>query len=88
MKTKYLFLCIGAFLFSQVSLAQKTIRGTVYDENEIPVAFANVLLLQARDSTLITGTITTENGEFELENSASEDVVIKISLLGYKDFVS
>ncbi len=66
--------------------AQRSITGGVVDEQNAPVPYANVILLKVRDTTMITGTITTEEGRFELINSSNEPVLVQVMLIGYKDF--
>lgn len=62
-----------------------TISGTVKDIGNKPVAFANILILQAQDSIAITGVSSDENGNFILENIKSESYILKTSFIGYKD---
>ncbi len=84
-----LFLFRVIALFANTALiAQQSITGLVMDEQNTPVSFANILLLKAQDSTMITGTISTEEGTFELMNSAEEPVLVQVTLIGYKDFFS
>ena len=52
--------------------------GYVYDENNEPVAFANVIF---KDST--EGTITDENGRFYLESENNWEALV-VSFLGYE----
>ena len=61
----------------------QTISGKVIDEQNEPVEFANVALFSLPDSTLITGTITNERGEFTL-NESNVGRFLQISFLGYK----
>ena len=58
--------------------AQTKVSGHVYDENNEPVAYANVLF---KGST--TGTITNENGRFYLESDEVWDTLV-VSFLGYE----
>lgn len=76
-------------IFAKTALiAQQPITGLVIDEQNTPVPFANVILLKARDTTMINGTTSTEEGKFELMNSSDKPVLVQVSLLGYKDFFS
>ena len=55
-------------LFTNSLFAQHTIKGKLVTETNNPVAFANVILLDAQDSTSVyKGTISEDNGEFLLE---------------------
>ena len=62
--------------------AQEYYKGVVLNSNGNGVEFANVALLNSKDSTLIMGTVTNSKGQFEL-NSSSKGL-LKISCLGYK----
>lgn len=75
------FLLISICLLQQ-AVAQVSISGTVRAENEEPVAFANVLLLNSVDSTLISGTITGQDGSFILK-SRPGDFLLNLSMVGY-----
>lgn len=58
--------------------SQTKVSGYVFDENEQPVAFANILFKGSTE-----GTITNEDGRFYLESDNTWDTVI-ISFLGYE----
>ena len=57
--------------------------GRVLDSHQHPVDFANVALLNVRDSTLITGGVTNENGQFVIPCEARK-AIVKVSCVGYK----
>lgn len=59
------------------------ITGKVVDENELPLAYANVIM-QSADSTFLTGTVTDTSGVFFLEENP-EAVRIQISFISYRD---
>ncbi|WP_019538037.1 outer membrane beta-barrel family protein [Proteiniphilum acetatigenes] len=60
------------------------LNGTVKDQNDDPVEFANIALYSLPDSSLVSGTTTNSEGKFSLisENSANE--FLKISFIGYE----
>ena len=66
--------------------AQK-ITGIVLDASGKPQEFANALLLQTKDSSLVKGAITDEKGYFEIENTEGS-VFLHISMVGFKNFSS
>ena len=70
-----------------VECVQKTptrYKGTVVDEQSQPLPFANVVLLSASDSTLITGGVTNESGYFAIPvQQPSTDILLRISFIGY-----
>lgn len=69
-------LTVNSFVYSQ------TISGTVFNNENMPIPFANVILCSS-DSAFIDGTLTDENGFFSIENHSNVDM-INISCLGYE----
>ena len=63
-----------------MNLSAQTIKGKVTDENNEPLAYANVML-QTADSTYLEGTMTDTLGLFVL-NSSPEAEAIQISFIG------
>ena len=69
------------FLFTIASLvgySQTKVSGYVYDENQEPVAYANIIFKGSFE-----GTITDENGRFYLESNKTWPTLI-VSFVGYK----
>ena len=64
------------------SYAQEVLKGRVLDEEDKPVAYANVALLAKADSTVTSGTITAEDGTFTIPSA--EDGILMVSMLGYE----
>ncbi len=68
--------------------SQHDLSGKVSDGNNEPVVFANVILLNAQDSTRVyKGTVSSEQGRYEFENIEKQNYLLKISFVGYKDFL-
>lgn len=65
-----------------VTFAQSNLAGKVQDTQSAPIAYATVSLLQT-DSTLITGAITDEQGDFMLSAPAGK-YLLKVSYIGYR----
>ncbi len=57
--------------------------GCIQDENHLPVEVANVLLLQAKDSTYIKGMLTDSIGCFAF-TQVKGDYLLHITLIGYE----
>lgn len=80
---------IGIFLFSLMCLiqvqAQNQIQGAVIDEKGLPLAYANVLLFAATDSSLIKGQVTTEEGTYLLDDLNHGNYFIVINMLGFQE---
>ena len=51
----------------------------------ISIPYATVILLQRSDSTMVTGSVSTDDGSFLLEKVAEGDYCIKLSFIGYED---
>ncbi len=76
------------FCFSSSRLCgQTTIWGNVYTLNSDPVPFANVLLLQAADSSFVKGTVTSEKGGWEFDVQPGE-WIINARMIGYNPVYS
>ena len=71
-----------------VECIQKTsnkMMGRIVDTRHQPVDFANVALLNVSDSSLITGGVTNENGQFVIPCEAKK-AIVKVSCVGYNTF--
>ena len=73
-----MMLCLIAMA---ASMNAQTITGKLVDEKHEPLAYANVVLLQA-DSTFVSGTISDEMGGFRLTKDEKGELV-RISSIGY-----
>ena len=79
-----LFLFFLFFSFSGFS--QHSVTGKVVDTNREPVAFANVILLNAQDSTTVyRGAVSTENGDFSFTEVEPDTYLLKLSFVGFRD---
>ena len=68
-----------------VECTQKTptkMIGRIVDAHHRPVDFANVALLNVRDSSLINGGVTNENGQFVIPCGARK-AIVRVSCVGY-----
>lgn len=59
------------------------VTGKVMDTNNNPIPFANVMLLNAKDSSFIAGTVTKDDGSFSLEANDNGNL-LKVSSIGYE----
>ncbi|HEY1054262.1 MAG TPA: carboxypeptidase-like regulatory domain-containing protein, partial [Emticicia sp.] len=64
------------------------ITGKVITAKAEAVPFANVVLLSAQDSTIITGSASDENGNFQLSPSKTGEFFLRISSIGYQNYQS
>lgn len=83
---KQLFLLIIGVINSLNVIYAQSLTGHVVDADKNGISFANVILL--KDSTFIQGVITDENGDFSIETTLVLPTRIKISMMGYEDFIS
>lgn len=73
-------------LFLRMGLsAQGFISGVVVDSADTPVPFAIVALLNASDSSVVTGTPTDENGQFVFAHQSSGSYRLRVAALGYEE---
>ena len=73
------------FCLSVTSYAQDlTISGTVVDDNNLPVAFANAIVYSSDESQVITGSSTNDQGQFSIDNLTSGAYVLKLSFIGFE----
>lgn len=84
MSTRILFIILTVCCNFLTTYAQ-TITGKVIDENDMPIGYANVILLNAKDSCFVAGCITDADGRFKLENSDNKERLLKLSCIGYED---
>lgn len=79
MKRMVLFVFVLAATF----LVKAQIRGMVCDENQRPMEFANVMLMDA-DSSFIAGCVTDATGMFCWQKEMPGASLLKVSALGYE----
>ncbi len=66
--------------------SQSQVKGKLEDQEGSPVAFANIILLDAVDSTSIyKGTISEEDGSFIIEEVKDDRYLLKVSFIGYNE---
>src|SRR4030095_1712802 len=79
----FLFLFTSGFLSGQTNIS-----GTIQDEKGQPVSFSNVLILSATDSSLVRGSVTDDNGHFEMDNVAPGVYRLRGFMIGFADYYS
>lgn len=88
MEIKKLFILLLFMIALQSVHSQFSVSGTATDDQELPLAFANVLLLKANDSTFVAGATSDDNGVFELTAKSSGDYMVSVSVLGFDTYIS
>jgi outer membrane receptor protein involved in Fe transport len=61
------------------------VSGSIKDEANNPIAYANILLLKAQDSTIVSGTTSNEEGQYSFNKVTANTYIIKASFISYED---
>ncbi len=77
-----------SFLLSLVLLLSfntyaQTITGRVFDNNNKPVSYASVSILQENDSSVVNYATTDDQGSYKISMSVEGEFILKVSSLGY-----
>nr|HPH18184.1 TonB-dependent receptor [Haliscomenobacter sp.] len=77
----------GSMLLLCLSLtAQANLNGKLQDENRAAIPYANVLLLEPNDSSLIKAAISNDDGSFEIkEVPTGKNYLLRVVMLGFAD---
>lgn len=81
---KNILLFAALCLTSGVITATSSIYGIIRDTQGKPIAYANVVLLNAQDSTFIAGAVSLENGTFKMVTASAGEKLLKVSSVGYE----
>jgi Outer membrane protein beta-barrel family len=80
-----LFSIFLLILISGKTFAQKQIKGIVHNEMEQPLPFANVILLNISDSSIMSHTATDDLGAFQFDLKTNQNpFLIAINYIGYE----
>jgi hypothetical protein len=83
---KNLLLFVGTFLLCTTGLLGQNIRiyGVIKDSvNNTPVAYATVTVLNLQNKQVASGSMTDEEGKYEIEKLSADNYTMNISCLGY-----
>jgi hypothetical protein len=79
-----LFVTVSLILVGIFSLhAQHTLKGTIVDAQNEPLAFANVVLMET-GKDLPKGAVSDENGNYIFENLPTGTYTLEVSVLGFE----
>lgn len=83
---KYILLFSFCFFSTFIAWAQThTVKGFVKeDQSQLPVAYSTIALYKKIDSTLVSGTVSTEKGRFRFENIPEGEYFLSVSYVGYE----
>lgn len=83
--TRLWVICIlFAFVFPLPAWGQTSVSGQVQDSEGKGIPFVNVLLLQAKDSSLVKGMVSSEGGVFQLDQVQGGTYLVAASMVGYE----
>lgn len=86
-----IFTAFFFFLLGMSNLAAKEvmqIRGQIKDQNGINLPFVNVALLASENGAMITGAVSDDKGEFNIESIKSGKAHLVISSIGFETYKS
>jgi hypothetical protein len=86
-KTFSIFL-VCSFIEANSCSAQSNITGTIVSKKDTPITHANVLLLKSKDSSLVKGILSAEDGTFVFENVPAGIYLITSTFTGFKQIYS
>ena len=75
-------------LLTYTSFGQIIFSGKVVDSSKNPIPFCNVLLIDTNYNQNYVGGATDENGYFEIETNFSGSIRVKISNVGFQEYLS
>ncbi len=85
MKT-LLSIALLAVMLCQQAIAQSSISGKVNEDSGGPLPFANVLLLNPADSSLVKGEVTDMDGKYAIQNVPAGNYLLSVTMVGYATF--
>src|SRR5688572_29015303 len=84
MRKVYLFLLLNGLIITGFAQKNGSIKGIAYDSlAKAPVASATISVLERKDSSLVTFTMTDNGGRFELKGIPNGEYRLLISHVGY-----
>ncbi len=78
-----LLFALNINLFAQEDPAVSSLSGYLQDAEQQAMEFANILLLNPEDSTLLKGTITDSTGYFLMNNVTVGNYLLKAKMIGF-----
>lgn len=84
--TSKTLICIVLIALTGYLQAQTEVSGSIYDNANHPIPYANVLILKQSDSSLVKGGMSDFEGVFKLKYNTSEAVFASIQYMGFKEY--
>lgn len=77
------FVVFLIYISCNLACIAQSITGKIVDEQGNAIQFANVAMLQSKDSVFVKGVVSDENGSFIL-NTPHQNGIVKITCIGYR----
>lgn len=77
------FVVFLIYISCNLACIAQSITGKIVDEQGNAIQFANVAMLQSKDSVFVKGVVSDENGSFIL-NTSHQNGIIKVTCIGYR----
>lgn len=77
------FVVFLIYISCNLACIAQSITGKIVDEQGNAIQFANVAMLQSRDSVFVKGVVSDENGSFIL-NTPHQNGIVKVTCIGYR----
>lgn len=82
-----LIICLMAMVSISKASAQTVINGKlsgkVFDQQKKPISYVSIALLKAKDSTLVKGSLTDDNGNYVFSNIPDGNYLMAYNMVGY-----
>ena len=91
MKLKLPLLTLFTLLLCNFASAQTSdgkISGTILDDAKKPLDGATIVLLAAKDSSVISNQLANPDGSFAFQNVKDNTYIVKVTYIGYKNYSS
>lgn len=82
------FIALSMVMISFKILAQQTgeLSGRLKNKKNNPIEFANLVLLNSNDSSLVKASLSDENGNYLFEHIAAGNYLLMASMVGYQKY--
>ena len=81
-----LTLAVFGSAYSQKKIGKITGKVVEQTTNQA-VEYANVSILRTTDSSMVDGTITSQNGTFTIDNIATGNYILQVTFIGYEKYI-
>jgi hypothetical protein len=75
-------------LVTQFTGFSAILKGIVSDQNQKPLSFVTVMLLNSKDSSLVKGDVTDEKGQYQFDQLATGSYILSCTNVGYQKYFS